>query len=185
MMINGYQSKLLDIYSKIREEEANFLKERKNTIKKYHPEILEIDENIKKLSLKLSLDILKGKSEDKIKEYKEKITDLRIEKCESLVANGYDQDYLNIHYRCNKCKDTGFIGNTKCSCYYQNLIKLYYENSSLQNVLNEKNFNYFDINLFSNNKTGNEKYSPRENKEKHLEYITSTYLPNFKDSDTN
>ena len=32
-MINGYQSKLLDIYSKIREEEANFLKERKNTIK--------------------------------------------------------------------------------------------------------------------------------------------------------
>ena len=47
-MINGYQSKLLDIYSKIREEENNLLKERKNTIKKYHPEILEIDENIKK-----------------------------------------------------------------------------------------------------------------------------------------
>ena len=184
-MINGYQSKLLDIYSKIREEENNLLKERKNTIKKYHPEILEIDENIKKLSLKLSLDILKGKSEDTIKEYKEKITDLRIEKCESLVANGYDQDYLNIHYRCSKCKYTCFIWNTKCSCYYQNLIKLYYEKSSLQNVLNEKNFNYFDINLFSNNRTGNEKYSPRENMEKHLEYITSTYLPNFKDNDTN
>ena len=30
MMINGYQSKLLDIYSKIREEESNLLKERKN-----------------------------------------------------------------------------------------------------------------------------------------------------------
>ena len=184
-MINGYQSKLLDIYSKIREEEANLLKERKAEIKKYHPEILEIDDNIKKLSLQLSLDILKGKSEDTIKDYKEKITDLRIEKCESLVANGYDQDYLNLHYKCDKCKDTGFIGNTKCSCYYQNLIKLYYEKSSLQNVLNEKNFNYFDINLFSNNKTGNEKYSPRENMEKHLEYITSIYLPNFKDSDTN
>ena len=48
-MINGYQSKLLDIYSKIREEENNLLKERKNTIKKYHPEILEIDE--KKISM--------------------------------------------------------------------------------------------------------------------------------------
>ena len=184
-MINGYQSKLLDIYSKIREEESNLLKERKAEIKKYHPEILEIDDNIKKLSLQLSLDILKGKNENTIKEYKDKITNLRIEKCESLVANGYDQDYLNLHYRCDKCKDTGFIGNTKCSCYYQNLIKLYYENSSLQNVLNEKNFNYFDINLFSNNKTGNEKYSPRENIEKLLEYITSIYLPNFKDSNTN
>ena len=73
-MINGYQSKLLDIYSKIREEEANLLKERKAEIKKYHPEILEIDDNIKKLSLQLSLDILKGKSEDTIKDYKEKIT---------------------------------------------------------------------------------------------------------------
>lgn len=28
-MINGYQSKLLDIYSKIREEENNLLKEKK------------------------------------------------------------------------------------------------------------------------------------------------------------
>ena len=32
MMINGYQSKLLDIYSKIREEENNLLK-KENTIK--------------------------------------------------------------------------------------------------------------------------------------------------------
>ena len=102
-MINGYQSKLLDIYSKIREEENNLLKERKNTIKKYHPEILEIDENIKKLSLKLSLDILKGKSEDTIKEYKEKITDLRIEKCENieniLYSNSLTQLYVN---NCNR-----------------------------------------------------------------------------------
>ena len=184
-MINGYQSKLLDIYSKIREEEAALLKERKAEIKKYHPEIIEIDDNIKKLSLQLSLDILKGKSEDTIKKYKERITDLRIEKCEKLVANGYNQDYLELHYRCSKCKDTGFIGNTKCSCYSQKLIKLYYENSSLQDALREKNFRNFNINLFSNSIEGNEKYSPRENMERLLEYITSIYLPNFKDNNTN
>ena len=45
-MINGYQSKLLDIYSKIREEEANLLKERKAEIKKYHPDLQENDDKL-------------------------------------------------------------------------------------------------------------------------------------------
>ena len=130
-MINDYQSKILDIYSKIRDDEANALIQRKNEIQKLYPAIFKIDMDIQKLSVKLSMSILKSQNaEQTLAEFKEKITDLRVEKCEMLVSKGYDPEYLNLHYRCPKCKDTGFIGVNKCSCYKQKLIKLYYKNSS-------------------------------------------------------
>lgn len=185
-MINGYQSKLLDIYSSIREHEAKALQKRKSEIRNLYPFILDIDNEIQKLSLKLSLVILKSKDPDyDLKEYKNKIMDLKAKKYELLVSKGYDPEFLNLHYKCNKCQDTGFIGTEKCSCFKDKLVSLYYENSLLQDILKTKNFDYFNINLFSTHNKGTEKYSPRKNIENILEYMLSDYLPNFKSNKTN
>lgn len=186
MMISGYQTKIIDMYSKIRDEENNNLKARRKEIEQLYPKIIEVDNLIKQLSLRLSLDILKSNnSNSTIESYKERITNLRAQKCEMLVAKGYSADYLSLHYRCDKCNDTGFIGNNKCSCYNQKLIELYYENSLLQNTLNQKNFDNFDLNLFSPHRSGDEKFSPRKNIENILNYITTDYLPNFKSENAN
>lgn len=185
-MINDYQSKILDIYSKIRDDEANALIQRKNEIQKLYPAIFKIDMDIQKLSVKLSMSILKSQNvEQTLAEFKEKITDLRVEKCEMLVSKGYDPEYLNLHYRCPKCKDTGFIGVNKCSCYKQKLIKLYYKNSLLEDILKEKNFSTFNMNLFSPHKLGDEKYSPRKNMENIYSYTLGEYIPNFNSINTN
>ena len=185
-MINDYQSKILDIYSKIRDDETNALIKRKNEIQKLYPEIFKIDMDIQKLSVKLSMSILKSQNaEQTLAEFKEKITDLRVEKCEMLVSKGYDPEYLNLHYRCPKCKDTGFIGVNKCSCYKQKLIKLYYKNSLLEDILKEKNFSTFNMNLFSPHKLGDEKYSPRKNMENIYNYTLGEYIPNFNSINTN
>lgn len=119
-MIKGYQTEILKIYDKLREDEARNLKLRKEEILKKYPEIIELDNKIQRLSLKMAVSILKSKDSEKtIDDYKENITDLRIKKCEMLVERGYDPEYLNLRYQCNKCKDTGFIGNIKCTCYKQ------------------------------------------------------------------
>lgn len=34
-----------------------------------------------------------------------------------LAANGYPEDYLDIHYTCNICCDTGYNGSRFCSCF--------------------------------------------------------------------
>lgn len=186
MMISGYQSEILKIYDEIREIEAKNLKMRKQEILDKHPGIIDLDNTIQRLSLKMSLEIIKSKNSDEtIKEFKEKITDLRVKKYEMLVANGYDQEYLNLHYRCNKCKDTGFIGANKCSCYKDKLIRLYYKDSELENTIKSNNFNNFDLSLFSNHKLGDEKFSPRKNMENILEYILKDYIPNFSSDSTN
>lgn len=80
-MIKGYQTEILKIYDKLREDEARNLKIRKEEISKKYPEIIELDNKIQRLSLKMAVSILKSKDSEKtIDDYKENITDLRIKK---------------------------------------------------------------------------------------------------------
>lgn len=52
MMIKGYQSEILKIYDNIRDKESKALKNRKAEIADKYPEIMELDNQIQKLSLK-------------------------------------------------------------------------------------------------------------------------------------
>lgn len=185
-MIKGYQTELMDMYEKIRTDENRKLMKRREEIKNKYPEILELDTTIQKLCLNLSIAALRGiTDQNELNNIKEEITDLRAKKYEMLVSHGYNPDYLNLHYNCPKCKDTGFIGIDKCSCFKSKLIKLYYKDSDLEEAVKTNNFKNFNINLYSNHKLNDERYTPRKNIEDILEYITGEYLPNFKNSNTN
>lgn len=185
-MIKGYQTELMDMYEKIRIDENRKLMKRREEIKNKYPEILELDTTIQKLCLNLSMAALRGiTDQNELNNIKEEITDLRAKKYEMLVSHGYNPDYLNLHYNCPKCKDTGFIGIDKCSCFKSKLIKLYYKDSDLEEAVKTNNFKNFNINLYSNHKLNDERYTPRKNIEDILEYITGEYLPNFKNSNTN
>jgi len=168
-MIKGYAKEMEEIYSKIRENESNELKKRKEEISSKLPEVISIDNKIGRLFIELSVSMFKDLKVDRntyIKSLKDKITDLRIKKSEILSSHGYPIDYLNIKYRCPKCKDTGYIGTEKCSCYKKYLVRLYYTNSDLKPILSENNFDNFNINFYSTRKTQNEIESPRKNIEK-------------------
>lgn len=179
-MIKGYQSQLMEVYEKIRNEEDRQLKQRKAEIKALYPEILDLDNDIQKLSLKLTMTILKKDiTEDDINKIKDEITDLRAKKCELLVSHGYDPEYLNMHYKCNKCQDTGYIGTQKCECYKSKLVSLYYKDSELQDILKDNNFSNFDLDLFSPTKEIGKKYSPRANMKNTLDFIMKDFIPNF------
>lgn len=185
-MIRGYQSSIIKAYENIRETEEKSLKLRKEEIATKLPEVIEIENKIAKLCLKLSINILNNKEnkDNYLKELKEKVTDLRIRKSELLVSNNYPLDYLELNYRCPKCKDTGFIGSNKCICYKQKLVELYYTNSDLREILKKNNFETFNIELYSYHKTGNEPISPRKN----IEDIASkawNFIEKFSSNDEN
>lgn len=187
-MIKGYQKELSNIYEKLRTTEQQNLKKRREEISNKHPEIIELDTRIQKLCLNLSLSILKGTlSENDLNKLRDNITDLRARKYEMLVSNGYNPEYLNLYYHCPKCKDNGFIGtgNSKCSCYKNKLIKLYYKDSDLEDAVKDNNFNNFDINLYSSHKNTEDRYSPRRNMENILESVKGNYIPNFENHNNN
>lgn len=185
-MIKGYQAEIMKMYDDIRREEENNLIKRKKEVYAKIPKIEEIDKEINKLCVHLSISSFKviENREEYLKSLREKITDLRVAKSELLVSNGYDIDYLNIHYKCSKCKDTGYIGTKHCQCYKQKLVKLYYENSELSSILQINNFNNFKYNYYSTARIDDNIKSPRKN----IEEIVKTslcFIENFNNSRDN
>lgn len=169
-MINGYQSEILKIYENIREEEERALKERREEIENSLPEVLNLERTIGKLCIELSISAFKDieKREEHLQNLKKRITDLRVQKSELLVSHGYTVDYLDLHYRCQKCKDTGFIIRDRCSCYKQKLVQIYYRNSELNELLKTNNFDNFNFEYFSSRREGEQPESPKKNIEKIL-----------------
>jgi DNA replication protein DnaC len=185
-MIKGYQTKILALYDKVRlEEETNF-RNRKIHIEKTHPEIIEIDQKIGKLCIELSISAMKSiyNRDEYLHTLREKIMDLRMKKSELLVSNGFDMDYLNLHYKCDKCRDTGFIGNAKCSCFKQKVIDVYYTGSELKNMLKIHNFDNFRLDFYPSKKNDHQPESPKKNIEKILSK-SMKFLKDFDTSDEN
>lgn len=185
-MIKGYQSDIMKIYERIREEETEALSKRKKEVEDNAPHIIALERKIGKLCVDLSISAFKEleNREEHLAKLKKEITELRIKKTEALVEAGYTIDYLNLHYRCSKCKDTGFIGIEKCICYKQKLVQLYYKNSDLSDILRANNFDNFNIEYYSTRKLGDEKETPRKNIEKILS-LTLNFIKSFSNLEDN
>jgi DNA replication protein DnaC len=185
-MIKGYQTKILALYDKVRLEEENAFRSRKTNIEKTHPEIIELDKKIGKLCIELSISAMKSinNRDQYLHNLREKIMDLRMKKSELLVSNGFDMDYLNLHYKCSKCRDTGFIGNNKCSCFKLKVVDVYYAGSELRSLLKINNFDNFKLDHYPSKKSEVEPTSPKNNMEKILSKSMS-FLKNFDSTDEN
>ncbi|MEW9096811.1 MAG: ATP-binding protein [Clostridiaceae bacterium] len=185
-MLKGYGEEIAKIYESLRVGNEESLKKRRDEIEKIIPQVIAMENKIAQLSIELSINILrKTKNIDElIEETKEKITELRMKKSELLVSRGYPLDYLEMQYNCSKCSDTGFIGVKKCDCYKQNLVKILYRNSELNNMLERNNFSNFSYQYFSPNRNSNEPESPRKNLEK-IASISWNFIENFSNSEEN
>lgn len=179
-MIKGYSEKLDNLYKQIKQNNLKEQNRRKDYVLKIHPEIIETDKKIALLSLRM----LKCKNKSKIEDLKFQIKKLRDKKYTMLNSIGLPQDYLDIIYTCNKCKDTGYIVNQKCSCFYKNLSSIYLEESDLKILMDKNNFDNFDFSYFSKNIVRNYSISPEENIKNIYRNILN-FIKNFNDINTN
>ncbi len=185
MSSNRYISEILREYDSLQSAEESSQKKRQDEIYKKIPKIKSIDDEISSTGFEIASAILKGTNvEDSIYKLRQRITDLKIQKGELLAANKYPLDYLEIKYKCKKCKDTGYMGSVRCSCFKQRLINKYYQQSNLKDILSRENFDTFNIAFYSTNKYGDEELSPRRNMEDILTYCIN-YANSFKDHKEN
>ncbi|MBC8060299.1 MAG: ATP-binding protein [Clostridiaceae bacterium] len=185
-MIKGYQAEIERIYEGIREKEDNAFRERRKEIQANLPIVLDLEAQIGKLCVEVAVSSFKEISnrEVHINNLKNRITDLRVKKYEVLGQHGYSGDYIEKHYKCNKCKDTGFIGNNKCTCYKNKMVQLYYNSSELKEMLSDDNFKNFNFDLFPSKRLNDEPESPRKNMEKIYDKMW-TYVEEFETSNEN
>lgn len=178
--------RILHEYDKKRDKALLDQKMRKQEVYSKIPHLLDIDRKIRDNSISISKIIIENpvNIDDKMKQLRINIEELKKEKAFLLTENNIPLEYLNINYECNKCEDTGYLrSGKKCSCFKQNLINESYEMSNLSKVLKRENFNNFNINVFDDNPIEGEDKTPRENMMNILN-ISEGFTINFEEDNT-
>ena len=145
------------------------------------PRLREIDEEVATLSARKVRALITGQ-ETGLDDLKNDIALLSQERSALLLSEGYPQDYLEMHYTCPLCQDTGYIGSQKCSCFKKAEIELLYTQSNSKEILEKENFDHFSFDLYSdtitNDTTG---LSARETARRAYD-IAQTFVKNFDSS---
>lgn len=147
------------------------LEKRKRELYNKQPKLLEIEDEINKISINKTKSILLNEMTNELEtKINNALNQLKEEQLRLLKKENLSVDFFKPKYRCTKCNDTGFVKyeNQKtqmCTCLRQKLIDISYNKSNLSN-LQKENFDNFDENKFSD-KVNEKKYkmnvSPREN----------------------
>ena len=112
------------------------------------PRLQEIDNEIASLSLKKARALLMPSSSADFN-LSDEIETLSKERRTLLLRNGFPADYLELHYDCPHCKDTGYVDNQKCSCFRKAAVDLLYTQSNIREILEVENFENFTFQYYS------------------------------------
>ncbi len=142
--------KVLREYEKEKDFAEILYQKRVREVYELIPEVKSIDDEIMKLNVDFAKSALKncGKNRN-IGELKEKNNSLILKKENLLKQYGIGKDFFDSVYKCKECKDTGYIGNKECKCLKKRLIEAAYDMSNLKEVLENENFEKFDISFYS------------------------------------
>ena len=176
-------SNLLREYEEIRSAAEAAARDRKQMIYTRIPRIQEIDQELDSFGLRAVQTYLRsGQNKELVlSTLKQNNEKLLAEKSQLLVQYGFPTNFLEIQYRCDLCKDTGYIDGKKCRCLQQKLIEQAYDTSNIKSVLQRENFSTFNLNRFSNEPLVGEPLTPLENIKLIRDRVFS-YVQNFPNS---
>ena len=171
--MNINEKKMIDFNNKRHLKEKE-LERKIDYVKQNYPKIKKILNEINELGISACLGNLSSEK------YKEKETKLNNQLREELIKKGFDENFLEVKYDCNKCKDTGYINGHMCDCLKE---FLHFNVKPHPLLFRKGSFEEFNENLFTNESKKGE-ISPRENilknKQQSLRFINE-----FNDSNNN
>lgn len=188
-MDNSLLKQVLKEYDEKRTRAFQIAEERKKNLMKVNPRLQEIDKELTQNSIQASKAILVSNSKEKaslLASLKKKNNTLIKEKNDFIKNLSKENNYLNPHFDCKLCKDTGYVQKDEklvmCSCLKQRIFDIAYNKSNMGN-LERENFSNFNIRIFSD-KSDKALYksdlSPRENIQIIREKVKS-FIDNFDD----
>ena len=188
-MDNSLLKQVLKEYDEKRTRAVQAAEERKKDLMSVNPRLQEIEKELTLNSIQASKAILVSDSKEKaslLASLKKKNNSLIKEKNDFIKNLSKENNYLNPHFECKLCKDTGYVQKdgklVMCSCLKQRIFDIAYNKSNMGN-LERENFSSFNIRIFSD-KPDKALYksdlSPRENMQIIREKV-KTFIENFDD----
>lgn len=107
-------------YSYLRGTEEKEAEARKKEVHEKIPRIRKVEEEMNSCRMNISKVYLSGREdkESEVKKLQKKIEYLNREKAVLLTDNDFELDYMDVHYKCKICKDTGTNDEGgRCDCY--------------------------------------------------------------------
>ncbi len=103
------------------------------------PRVEELDREIGTLAATCARRLLDGDA-DARRQLRDEMADNRREKASLMQAAGFPADYMELHYQCPDCRDTGYAEGKRCHCFEQERIRILYAQSNIQEILRRENF---------------------------------------------
>ena len=148
---NSQYDSIMRIYNQAQLRQKRELDKRREEVYEKIPAVKEINEEITASAVKSARQLLAG-DDRSAKGLKRRIADLCEEREVLLSAYGYPADYLELHYDCPDCCDTGYRDGKKCHCFKKREISLLYDQSNIREILSRENFDTFSYEYFDDTK---------------------------------
>ena len=144
-----------DEYNKRRRENEAEISRRHEELKIKVPEIADIESEQKMLAFDLGKTAFGGSDnayKHEAERVRARISDLETLKLKLMRANGFPEDYFDIHYTCSECKDSGYVdshGGKMCSCLKARILEYQYASSGIKE---DECFEKFDLGVYRDEK---------------------------------
>ena len=144
---NSQYNAIMRIYNQRQFQDKYEQDQRREEVYQKVPQIRQIEDEISSQAVRCARKLLDGDTNAK-EELKQHIEDLREQKEVLLSAFGFPADYMEMHYACPECQDTGYVDGRKCRCFKKEAIRLLYSQSNIEEVLLRENFDSFSYEYY-------------------------------------
>ena len=170
-------NEIMRVFSRRQNEAYHRQSTRQEEVERQIPAIRVMNEKIAELSAR-ELEAGFRKNPEAAGRARQERTGLQQKKKKLLTDAGFGADYLDIRYFCEKCRDTGYVGNVKCGCFRVLESELLNRDSGLPALLERENFSTFDPDIFDDTEPLAE-FLPKEITQ--YEYMTGTVMDSVRD----
>lgn len=147
-LTNSEYESILREYDEQQAQNRYELSERRAAVYDAVPILSELDERIATGSVNAAKLALSG--DDSAIENNRRMIELIVSQKKQLIRQaGFPEDALEMHYRCDKCKDTGYVDGQPCYCFKQAVIDRFYMDPGRKEILEKENFSTFDESYYS------------------------------------
>jgi DNA replication protein DnaC len=138
-LTNSQYDQIMRAYEEKQRVSRNNLAQNTTIVYSKIPGYEDLDKQSASISIEQGRKLLNG-DENALADLKVKLKELSSQKASLLCQYGFEPDFLKPKFECEKCQDTGYIGNQKCTCFKAAEINLIYEQSHIKNLLKTENF---------------------------------------------
>lgn len=167
----GNYRRIMDSYGEKAQNAYNAAEERKRELHKKIPLLETLDNEISMLPLNILREAGRGRKglEERLAKLKKEYDDLLSARAMLLKENGYPEDYTDVKYECDKCRDTGYVGINLCTCAKSQLVLESYKASGMYKLITTQSFENFSLDVYKNSEHKSEMTSIYNNAKRYAE----------------